>query len=45
MVDEKTLIGQEPEIDVPNSAVERIAAADALRVWIDERQPENRHIL
>ena len=45
MVDEKTLIDQEPEIDVPNSAVERIAAADALRVWIDERQPENRHIL
>ena len=45
MVEEKTQIDQEPEIDVPNSAVERIAAADALRVWIDERQPENRHIL
>lgn len=28
-----------------NSVVERVAAADALKKWINERQPENRHIL
>ena len=42
---EKNPISQEPEVEEPVSSGERLAAADALKTWIEQREPENRHIL